>query len=477
MKTHFLFVMFLGCLVFASASRAHGQWYNDYKNLGSIYDKLDEFETNHPDLVSSFSIGNSFEGREIRGIKISGTGGSKSSRPAVVLNGTQHAREWVSPMTNMYAAEQLLSQYSSNSTIMNILDEVDIYVLPVVNPDGYEYSWASPSNRYWRKNRRLNANGSYGVDLNRNWDFGWGENSGSSSSPTSQIYRGTAPFSEPETQALRDFYQSNPNIVSNIDFHAFTQLILYPYGYSFSAIAEDADMLSALSIEMAASIEDVHGKVYAPGPVTDLYLASGISVDWTYGSEQVYSYTIELRPAGPRSVSSFNLPTDQILPTAEEAFAAVLDLGEFTAALSKGDFNYDQQYNLLDLDALAYGVMNDTSRGEYDVNGDAIINASDVAAWLQNAGEENLPGGKSYLPGDANLDGLANGTDFEIWHENRDAETTDWSRGDFNTDGMVDMDDFSIWAASATAVPEPASLVMLLSGCLLLLVGRNRSVT
>ena len=115
---------------------AQAVWYDNYQNLTSIYNKLDEFQTNHPDLVSSFSIGNSYEGREIRGVRISGTGGTKATRPAVLLNSAQHAREWVSPMATMYAAEHLLNQYSTDSSIMDMLDEVDFYVIPVVNPDG-----------------------------------------------------------------------------------------------------------------------------------------------------------------------------------------------------------------------------------------------------------------------------------------------------------------------------------------------------
>jgi murein tripeptide amidase MpaA len=468
-KLRFLDNMLAGCLVLISAIGAQAAWYDNYQNLSSIYSKLDEFQTTYPDLVSSFSIGQSYEGREIRGIRISGTGGSKTTRPAVLLNGTQHAREWISPMTNMYAAEQLLSQYAVDSHVQGMLDEVDFYVIPVVNPDGYEFSWASPANRYWRKNRRDNTNGTFGVDLNRNWGTGWG-GAGSSSNTLSETYRGIAPFSEPETQALRDFYFSHPNLVSNVDFHSFSQLILAPYGYSFTEEPADGELMLAVAGEMADSIFDVHGKTYVPQPATDLYQASGISIDWTYQSENVYSFTIELRPEAPLILSKFNLPADQILPTAEEAFAAVLDLGNFTATLAYGDFNYDQKFNLLDIDLLASGIVHGTSKAEYDINGDALIDTQDIFAWLQNAGTENLPGGRSYLPGDANLDGLVNGTDFDIWQANYLAQTSDWSRGDFNTDGIVDDEDRAIWALS---VPEPASLALMLWACLLL-CGRKR---
>jgi len=376
-------------------------------------------------------------------------------------------------MTNMYAAEQLLGQYDSNSDLREMLDKVDFYVIPVVNPDGYEYSWASPSNRYWRKNRRPNSNGSFGVDLNRNWDVGWGLNSGSGSNPNSNTYRGTAPFSEPETQALRDFYLDHPNLVSNIDFHAFSQLILGPFGYSHTEEPADGELLLAIAEQMAESIESVYGRTYVPESASDLYLASGISIDWTYGSENVYSYTIELRPAGPLVLSSFALPANQILPTAEEAFAAVLDLGEFTAALAQGDFNYDQQFSLEDLDALTDGIVNGTSKAEYDTNGDASINIADVAAWLANAADVNLPDGSAYLPGDANLDGTVDTLDLDIWDANRLAMTSDWSRGDFNIDGIVNEADRAIWLLNSVMVPEPTGVSLLLLGCALLVSRRQ----
>ncbi|MCG8449858.1 MAG: PEP-CTERM sorting domain-containing protein [Pirellulales bacterium] len=457
MPARFSIIVLFGSLASACAVPAHAQWYDNYQNLTSIYDRLDQFQTTYPGLVSSFSIGQSYEGREIRGIRISGTGGAKSTKPAVLLNSMQHAREWITPMTTIYAAEQLLAEYSTSSSVMEMLDEVDFYVIPVVNPDGYEYSWASPANRYWRKNRRDNGNGTFGVDLNRNWGFGWG-GGGSSLNPLSDTYRGTAPFSEPETAAMRDFYYNHPNLVGNIDFHSFTQLILGPFGFSFVEEPADNALMMDLAVEMAASIKAVHGKTYVPQPASDLYQASGISIDWTYGSENVYSYTIELRPAGPLNISSFDLPPEEILPTAEEAYAAVLDLGEFTAALAHGDFNYDQTYDIADLNALADGIVNGTSKAEYDVNGDSLINVDDVETWLQNAGESNLPGGKPYLPGDANLDGIVNQIDYDMWFANRFASPAAWDLGDFNVDGTVDGQDLSIWLANA--VPEPTSLAL-----------------
>ncbi|MCH2115232.1 MAG: hypothetical protein MK171_10030 [Pirellulales bacterium] len=468
------------CLAFNCARFAQAQWYDTYQDLTSIYNKLDDLQAGYPDLVSSFSIGDSYEGRTIRGIQISGTGGTKTSRPAVLLNGTQHAREWISPMANMYAAEQLLEQYGTSNSTMEMLNEVDFYVIPVVNPDGYEYSWASPDNRFWRKNRRVTnvdifGNESFGVDLNRNWATGWG-GGGSSGDIARDTYRGTAPFSEPETQGMRDFYYSHQNLVSNIDFHSFSQLVLAPFGYSFSEQPDDGELMLAVATEMSQSIENVHGKAYVPQRATGLYQASGISIDWSYEDQGVYSYTIELRPAGPPVISSFDLPAEEILPTVEEAFAAVLDLGEFTAVIGAGDFDYDRDYSVSDLNSLTAGIVHGTSKAEYDVNGDAWIDSGDVMAWLENAGQENLPDGRSYLPGDANLDGQVNDVDFDLWSANQFASTSDWNRGDFNTDGLVNDADFAIWQESALEVPEPASLLLIVCGCLVWLSTGSRRV-
>ena len=157
----------VGIAVFFFVASTQAQWFNNFKNLSQINSRLDEYLTDFDAILSGEVIGQSWEGRDIRGFKIRGTGGTKSVRPAVVLNGTVHAREWISPMTNMYALDTLLNGYGSNSEITSLLDEVDVYVLPVMNPDGYEYSWTT--DRFWRKNRRPVGGGQIGVDLNRNF--------------------------------------------------------------------------------------------------------------------------------------------------------------------------------------------------------------------------------------------------------------------------------------------------------------------
>jgi carboxypeptidase A1 len=451
-------------------------WYNNYKRLGQVYSKLDEFATDHADIVTPINIGQSYEGQDIRGIKISGSGGTRSTRPAVFINGTQHAREWISPMTNMYAADTLLDMYESDPGIRALMDEVDVYMIPIVNPDGYEYSWTT--DRFWRKNRRPTGFNRFGVDLNRNWDFGWGSNDGSSSNPSSDIYRGTAPFSEPETQAVRDFYYDNQNIVSNIDFHAYSQLILYPYGFSDSVEAEDAELMRQLAIEMSDSIQSVHGEFYDPISASDLYVASGVSIDWSYGDQKAYSYTVELRPDS--FFPGFELPAAEILPTVEEAFASVLDLVEFTFQINNGDFNYDDNYDCTDLELLGDAVVNGTNKAEFDVNGDGQVTAADAEAWLVNAAAEELAAGESFRMGDANLDGQVDVSDFNLWNASKFGQGS-WCNGDFNTDGQVDVSDYNLWnarkftASDAALVPEPSAIAILLPGLLMLVFMRRNA--
>ncbi|MEM7312536.1 MAG: M14 metallopeptidase family protein [Planctomycetota bacterium] len=468
-----------GITIALVSSVANAQnWYNEYKPLAQVNSRLDEMIDQHSDLVTPLVIGQSVEGRDIRAIKIRGAGGDPNEvRPAVFINGTQHAREWISPMTTMYAADTLLDMYGTDSGIRDLLDQVDVYVAPMVNPDGYLYSWTT--DRFWRKNRRRNGFGSFGVDLNRNWDYGWGGNDGSSNNPDSNIYRGTAPFSEPETQAVRDFYYDNQNIVSNIDFHSYSQLILYPFGFSADVQAEDDEVMRRLAIEMSDSVEAVHGVFYDPVSASDLYIASGVSIDWSYGDQKVYSYTIELRPDS--FFPGFELPADEIIPTSEEAFASVLDLIEFTHQINNGDFDYDGDYDCTDLELLGDAVINGTDKAEFDVNGDGLVTAADTGAWLVNAGEEMLPGGGAFLPGDANIDGRVEVADIKPWNASKFSAGS-WCNGDFDTNGQVDVSDYNLWNSrkftssdAAAVVPEPAAIALLLPGLFLLVMMRRNA--
>lgn len=300
-------------------------WWSDYKPLEEIMSRIDALEAAYP-AVEKFSIGTSFQGRDIPALRITAPGGAPG-RPAVLWTGCQHAREWVAPMTTMYIATQLACGYDDGDPqIVALLDQLELIIVPMVNPDGYKHSW--DFDRFWRKNRRDNFP-DYGVDLNRNWGVDWGGPESTSSDPGNDLYYGTGPFSEPETAAVRDLIVANPQIVAHIDFHSYGQVILQPWGHT-NDLPPDYDVIHDLGGLMDDAAFSVHGFPYPHGSGNSQisYLASGVMPDWCYGDQGVFSYTIELRPSSPAG-GAFELPALEILPTGEENFAAILAMSEW----------------------------------------------------------------------------------------------------------------------------------------------------
>jgi murein tripeptide amidase MpaA len=309
-----------------------GGWFEDYKSYAEIDAYIDTLIDLRPDLVSRFPFGTSIEGRTMFGMCITSSEGGED-KPAVVLDACHHAREWITPMTAMFIADRLVRDYETDPEVRHMVDDAVIYVLPLINPDGYEYS--RDVYRMWRKNRRDNGGGCWGVDLNRNYGYEWG-GQGSSGDPCNDLYRGTEPFSEPETAALRDFFLATPNIEGHISFHSHGQLILYPFGYDYVLPPEpDLSTFVELSADMADAIYSVHGMVYVDQPAHDLYLFSGNTTDWVYGDQGILSWSPELRDTGQYG---FLLPPEQIIPTGEEIFEAATVLIQYVSELLRFNF-------------------------------------------------------------------------------------------------------------------------------------------
>jgi len=281
---------------------------------------LQELAAAYPNLVTFIpSIGKSNENRDLPAIIIN-TKASTVNKYFHFIGG-QHAREWVGPATTLYVAEQLLVNYATDPSVKAILDRAAFYVAPIVNPDGYVFTWASTANRLWRKNRRANTGGSFGVDLNRNWDDGnWG-GGGSSGTPTSDTYRGTAPFSEPESKAVSGWVNAQTfKFNGAIDFHSYSQLILRPAGWTNTPTVNET-VLAQVGTGIRSAILGVNNIPYTSQRSFQLYQTTGTSTDyWYYKSSIVFSYCIELRDTGNYG---FQLPPAQILPTGRENFAAV----------------------------------------------------------------------------------------------------------------------------------------------------------
>ena len=284
-------------------------FFADFRDYAALTARLDGLVEQAPDRVEKVVIGATLEGRPIWAVKI-GHGSEK-----MLLNGTQHAREWIAAMTATCVADRLVRDYDRDPAIRAFVDRSEVWIVPVVNPDGYQFSWGT--DRYWRKNRRDRT----GVDLNRNFSIAWG-GTGSSKNTRSEIYRGAYAFSEPETQALRDL-ALREHVTKHIDFHAYGQLILYPWNYTGTP-APDRAKFAAVGDGIASAMFAQHQTRYALQPGIDLYAAAGTATDWMYGVAHAQSYTIELRPKGG---SGFVLPPAQIKPTCDEGLAAVLALG------------------------------------------------------------------------------------------------------------------------------------------------------
>jgi len=291
-----------------ASGSAPADWFAEYHDYRGISEHVRELAELAPDRASIHGIGASIDGRTIWALRI-GKGSTK-----MLIDGTQHAREWIAAAVTTCVADRLVRDYDRDPAIKRFVDTTDLWVVPVVNPDGYQHAWST--NRYWRKNRR----GGHGVDLNRNFAIAWG-GSGSSGNKSSEIYRGEYAFSEPETAALRDL-SKREQIAIQIDFHAYGQLILYPWNYTASP-ARDRERFAAVGDRLASAMFAQHDRRYALMSGVELYPSAGTASDWYYGELGATSYTIELRPKGR---PGFVLPPEEIRPTCDEGLAAVLEL-------------------------------------------------------------------------------------------------------------------------------------------------------
>jgi hypothetical protein len=297
--------------------------YHSYKELEA---DLKSLETAHPSIVKLHTIGASLEGRNIYAIKISDNVDRDEEEAEVLFLGCHHAREWISVEVPFLLARRLAEGYEEDPAIKELVDRSEIWIAPLVNPDGLEYS--INVYRYWRKNRRANADGTFGVDLNRNYDYMWGrDDQGSSAAPDAEDYRGVSAFSEPETRAVRELFLAG-NFLAAISYHSYSQSILYPWGFADVPTDKD-DLLRGLGLEMAGLIETVNGRSYACGrAASTLYVTNGDLTDWTFGVTGIPSYTFELPPVDIRHGGFFNAE-DEIEGIFRENLPAMLRLVEF----------------------------------------------------------------------------------------------------------------------------------------------------
>lgn len=255
---------------------------------------LDQMAAAYPELITQKAHINGYtteEGRPIYWLKISDNPGTDEDEPEVFYNAVHHAREPNSLSQIIYFMWYLLENYETNDEVRYLVDNTEMYFVPCVNPDGYVYNQTTnpEGGGLWRKNRHLNDDGTYGVDLNRNYGFEWGyDNVGSSPNPQSQVYRGTEPFSERETRAIRDFCNAHHFKIA-LNCHTYSNVLVYPWGY-LDTPTENSVTFDAISQAM------IYNNSFLAGTGTETvgYTTNGTSDDWMYGDPAIFSMTPEV---------------------------------------------------------------------------------------------------------------------------------------------------------------------------------------
>ncbi len=308
-----------------------------------VVTELDSMHQNHPELAGTKqSLGHSIENRDLWMIKISDHVDQDEDEPEVLYTALHHAREPAGMMALMYFMDYLLDRYGSDPEVTYLVDHREMFFVPVVNPDGYVYNQQKypDGGGQWRKNRRNNGNGWYGVDLNRNYGYKWGyDDYGSSPYPFSDTYRGSAPFSEPETQAIRDFVQSR-HFALAINYHTYSDLLIYPWGY-VNALTPDSTIYKIY----ATFLTNVNRYNFGTGEETVNYDVNGDSDDWLYGEQSAKAKILAVTPEVGNSSDGFWPDEDRIVPLCKENLRANLNL----AWLAGGRLQV-QNYRIVDDD-------------------------------------------------------------------------------------------------------------------------------
>ncbi|XP_048455159.1 carboxypeptidase O [Rhincodon typus] len=302
------------------AFNAHS--YTKYHPMEEIYQWMEQMKESYKELVTQHLLGITYQKRPMYYLKIS----RKSDKPKKIIwmDCGIHAREWIAPAFCQWFVREVLETYTADPQTDRFLQHIDFYVLPVLNIDGYIYSWTT--DRLWRKSMSPCDNSTcFGTDLNRNFDSQWCS-IGASRNCCSNTHCGSAPESEPETIAVATFLRDHlQDILCYLTIHSYGQLILTPYGYT-NTTANNHEEMMRVGEKAADALERKHGTKFKVGPSSwILYYSSGSSRDWAGDAGIDFSYTFELRDNGTHQ---FLLPADQIQPTCEETMAAVTTIIE-----------------------------------------------------------------------------------------------------------------------------------------------------
>ncbi|XP_049878422.1 carboxypeptidase B-like isoform X2 [Pectinophora gossypiella] len=299
--------------------------YDNYQELDVIYEYLRNVAAKYPDTVTLVQPASTFEGRPMYYLKISTTNFEDESKPVIFIDGGIHAREWISPPSVTWAIHKLVEDV----TEPDLLERFDWILLPVVNPDGYSFTFSH--SRFWRKTRSTDQHSlSYlcpGVDGNRNYDFAW-NTVGTSNNPCTDIFAGGSPFSEVETRVVRDILQEYLHRTAlYLTMHSYGSMILYPWGHDGS-LSHNAFGLQTVGVAMAEvidskSLPNFPKYIVGNSALVLNYAASGAAEDYAHSIGVPLSYTYEL-PGLSSGFEGFHLNPIYIEQVVQETWDGIV---------------------------------------------------------------------------------------------------------------------------------------------------------
>jgi hypothetical protein len=296
----------------------------EYGSMGGFYTldevmaELDSMVTLYPDLITQRQAISTdtltHDGRMLYWVRLSDNPNTDEDEPEVLYTGVHHAREPMSVQQMIWYMWHLLENYDSDPEIRQLVDATEMYFVPFVNPDGYEYNHLTDPDGggMWRKNRRDNGDGTYGVDPNRNYGYKWGlDNSGSSPYTSDETYRGPAPFSEPEIKNIRDFCNMHEFKLA-LNYHSYSALLLYVWGWTETASPDDE-----LLYNYGELMTRENAYVYGPGSTT-IYPTNGSSDDWMYGEQTSKDLIFAFTPEVGHNGDGFWPSLSRIIPLCQD---------------------------------------------------------------------------------------------------------------------------------------------------------------
>jgi len=320
-------------------------FFSDYQPLIVITNWMRLLQTLFPSFTNVTSIGTSYEGRDIWGFRVGEPNpDEKGPRKTILIAGGLHGREWISTSTVNYLLWSLVTSFGKDQMITKLLKRFDIVFVPVLNPDGYEYTWQV--DRLWRKSRQeTSLVYCRGLDLDHAFGYEW-ESALHQTDPCSESYGGEEPFQSTEASDIADWAKNQTengvNFIGFLDLHSYSQQILFPYAYSCAVDPPNLENLEELAVGLAKAIRISSGESYTvasacEGALGRSFSASnsyprvesggGSMIDWFYHELKVkYSYQVKLRDTGSYG---FLLPKEHIVPTGEEMLSALKYFGDY----------------------------------------------------------------------------------------------------------------------------------------------------